>query len=221
MKKILIASTLGLMLIVGSLIVHQQRTINNLQADLQLKQQKDERHSDTTYTILNAKKIEEKFNEVGSYSVLKNSKISQTHTYNFEEDSILGLKKKATLKGSANLVYDYDILLSSANIQCDVENNSITVLIDEPYLDEQSVHMELDSLIITEDKHNILCGNEEGRKVEGFFRDSFVEVGIENISEHYSTENNKKKLNQQAISQVKKLVETLNLTNVNVIVKIK
>ena len=221
MKKIIIGSMIGLIIIASCIFVNQERKINELEYSLQVKQQQDERHSDTTYTVLNAKKIQEKFNEVGSYSILKNSKANQTHTYNFEEEALLGFKKKATLKGSANLVYDYDILLSSADIQCDVENNTITVLIDQPYLDEQSVHMELDSLVITEDKHNILCGNEEGRKVEGFFRDSFVEEGTQKLLDYYSSENKKNKLNQQAITQVKKLVETLNLTNVTVIVKIK
>ena len=143
-----------------------------------------------------------------------------THTYKYSEDAWLGLKRKAVLKGTGNLVYDYDILLNSADIQSDVENNTITILLDAPYLDEESVHIEKDSLILDSD-YNWLCGSEEGDKVRGYFSDNFIEEGIASLNEHYNTENNRNKLNQNAISQVKKLVETLNLHDCTVVVKIK
>ena len=219
-KKLIIGTTVGLLIIASCLFTYQSKKINQLEHDLQVKVQSDERQSAHSYSILNVKTIEEKFNELGTYSVLKNSKVSMTHTYEYSEDAWLGLKRKAVLKGTGNLVYDYDVLLNSADIQSDVENNTITILLDAPYLDEESVHIEKDSLILDSD-YNWLCGSEEGDKVRGYFSDNFIEDGIASLNEHYSTENNRNKLNQNAISQVKKLVETLNLHDCTVVVKIK
>lgn len=219
-KKLIIGTVAGLLIIASCLFTYQSKKINELQHNLEVKVQTDERQSAKSYSVLNVKTIEENFNELGTYSVIKNGKISMAHTYDFQEDAWLGLKRKATLKGTGNLVYDCDVLLSSADIQTDVERNTITILLDEPYLDENSVHIEKDSLILDSD-YNWLCGSEEGDKIRGYFNDDFVEDGITNLNEHYKTENNRKKLNQNAISQVKRLVETFNLYNCTVIVKIK
>ena len=219
-KKIIIGTTVGLLIITSCLFTYQHKKINELKHNLEIKQQIGERQSAKSYSVLNTKTIEEKFNELGSYSVLKDSKISMTHNYEYSEDAWLGLKRKATLKGTGNLVYDYDISLNSAEIKLDVENNTITILIDSPYLDEESVHLEQDSLIMDSD-YNWLCRTEEGEKVTKYFIDDFVEDGINNLTEYYKTENNKKKLENNAISQVRELVETLNLYDCTVIVKIK
>ena len=219
-KKLIIGTTVGLLVIASCLLTYQGKKINELQHNLEIKQQIDERKSAESYSVLNTKTIEEEFNKLGSYSVLKNSKISMTHNYEYQEDAWLGLKRKAVLKGTGNLVYSYDISLKSADIKLDVEHNTITISIDEPYLDEESVHLEQDSLIIDSD-YNWLCRTEEGGKVTQYFVDDFVEDGIKNLTEHYKSENNRKKLNQNAITQVKELVETLNLYDCTVIVKIK
>ena len=64
MKKIIIGSMIGLIIIASCIFVNQERKINELEYSLQVKQQQDERHSDTTYTVLNAKKIQEKFLQI-------------------------------------------------------------------------------------------------------------------------------------------------------------
>ena len=65
-----------------------------------LKEQVETRKSDKTISIVNMKTIQEKMNELQNYSVLKNSKVSMTHTYIYEKPSILGLTKRVTLKGT-------------------------------------------------------------------------------------------------------------------------
>ncbi len=180
-KKIIIGTTVGLLIIVSCLSTYQHKKINELKHNLEIKQQIDERQSAKSYSVLNTKTIEEKFNELGTYSVLKDSKISMTHNFEYSEDAWFGLKRKATLKGTGNLIYDYDISLSSADITLDVENNTITISIDEPYFDEESVHLEQDSLIIDSD-YNWLCRTEEGGKVTQYFIDDFVEDGIINLT---------------------------------------
>ena len=219
-KKLIIGTTVGLLVIASCLLTYQGKKINELQRNLEIKQQIDERQSAKSYSVLNTKTIEEEFNKLGSYSVLKNSKISMTHNYEYQEDAWLGLKRKAVLKGTGNLVYSYDISLKSADIKLDVEHNTITISIDEPYLDEESVHLEQDSLIIDSD-YNWLCRTEEGKKTTQYFIDDFVEDGINNLTEYYNTENNRKRLENSAICEVKELVQTLNLYDCTVIVKIK
>lgn len=219
-KKIIIGTTVGILVIASCLLTYQCKKIDTLKHELEIKRQVDERKSAESYSVLNTKTVEEKFNELGTYSVLKNSKVSMSYTYEYSEDAWLGLKRKAVLKGTGNLVYSYDVSLSSADIELDVEHNTITILIDEPYLDEESVHIEKDSLILNGD-YNWLCGSEEGEKITEYFVNNFVEDGITNLTEHYKSENNRRKLNQSAISQVKELVQTLNLHDCTVIVKIK
>ncbi len=219
-KKIITGTTIGLLIIASCLFTYQHKKINELEHNLEIKQQIDERQSAKSYSVLNTKTIEEEFNKLGSYPILKNSKISMTHNYEYQEDAWLGLKRKATLKGTGNLVYSYDVSLKSADIKLDVEHNTITISIDEPYLDEDSVHLEQDSLIIDSD-YNWLCRTEEGEKTTQYFVDDFVEDGINNLTEYYKSENNRKKLENNAITQVRELVETLNLYDCTVIVKIK
>lgn len=221
MKKIIIGTVIGVMIIASCMMTYQHKKISQLEEQVYLKQQVEDRATDYTVSILNSKTIEEKFNEVQMYPVLKNSTIRQTHTYEYDEEAFLGLHKKAVLSGAGNLVYDVDICLSSATIDCNVETNTITILLDEPTLDLESVHLEQDSLVIKENDYNFLCGTKDGEKVMSHYRESFVDKGKDNLEEYYSNENSKNRLRQQAIREVKSLVQTLNLKDCNVIVKMK
>ena len=145
--KVIIATTLGVLILVSSFIMsYQKHQIDQLKTDLYLKEQVETRKSDKTISIVNMKTIQEKMNELQNYSVLKNSKVSMTHTYIYEKPSILGLTKRVTLKGTANLVYNYDISLANAEITQDAYG-TITIKIDSPTLDIESVHYERDTLI--------------------------------------------------------------------------
>ena len=221
MFKVIVGTVIGVLILVGALIMnYQSNQINQLKTDLYLKEQVQERATDRTISIVNVKTIEEKFNELKSYSILKNSKVTMNHTYFFEEDSFLGLKKKATLRGNANLVYNYDITLSDATIIQD-EKGNITVEIGRPVLDVESVHYEKDTLIWEQNDYNILCGEEEGQKVTKFFLESFVDEGIKKIQEMYKDEDMQEQLNRKAILETQDLIRTLNLNDCNVQVKIR
>ena len=133
---------------------------------------------------------------------------------------MLGLKKRATLRGSANLVYNYDVTLADAIITQD-SNGNITVEISRPILDVESVHYENDTLIWEENDYNILCGEKEGQKVQKYWIESFVERGIDKIQEMYNDEDMAEQLNRKAILEVQELIRELNLNNCNVVVKIR
>ncbi len=221
MLKVILGTTLGLFILLGALIVHNQnQQISQLKTDLYLKQQVEERATDQTISIVNVKTVQEKMNELKTYSVLKNSKVSMTHTYMYEEDAFLGLKKRATLKGTANLVYNYDISFANATVTQD-ENGTITVEISEPTLDIESVHYEKDTLIWEQNDYNLLCGEDEGQKVTKYFLESFVEQGIDKIQDMYNDEDMKVQLKRVAILEVQELIEGLDLNDCTVQVKIR
>ncbi len=221
LKKVIITTTVGLLIIFSALMMYfQQQKINNLETNLYLKQQVEERATDKTISMVNVKTIQEKMNELKSYSVLKNSKVSMTHTYMYEEDAFLGLKKRATLKGTANLVYNYDVTLADALITQD-ENGTITVEISEPMLDVEGVHYEKDSLIWQQNDYNLLCSEDEGQKVTKFFMESFVDEGIDKIQDMYNDEDMKTQLKRIAVLEVQELINTLDLNDCTVIVKIR
>lgn len=219
--KVILGTSLGLILIMASMLLYNNNKIKQLEDDLYLKQQVEERENDYSISLLNKKTIQENFNKTKSYSILKNSKISQTTTYQYEEEAWLGLKKRATLKGTANLVFDYDVSLSDATIEILNNGKTLKVIISEPFLDEESVHMDKDSLIIHEDKYNILCGEYEGQQTMKYFNDTFVANGIDNIKELYNTADKRKEINKIAIGEIRALIETFNINDCTIIVEMK
>ncbi|MBQ8234297.1 MAG: hypothetical protein IJZ36_01775, partial [Bacilli bacterium] len=79
-RRIIITTAIGVLVILATLIYNQNNKIKQLETDLYLKQQVQEKATDTTISLINVKTIQEKFNELKSYSVLKNSKVNMTHT---------------------------------------------------------------------------------------------------------------------------------------------
>ena len=219
--KVILGTSLGLILIMASMLLYNNNKIKQLEDDLYLKQQVEERENDYSISLLNKKTIQENFNKTKSYSILKNSKVSQTTTYQYEEEAWLGLKKRATLKGTANLVFNYDVSLSDATIEILNNGKTLKVIISEPFLDEESVHMDKDSLIIHEDNYNILCGEYEGQQTMKYFNDTFVNNGIDNIKELYNNVSKRQEINKIAIGEIRALIETFNINDCTIIVEIR
>lgn len=218
--KVILGTSLGLVIIMACMLLSNNNKIKQLEDDLYLKQQVEERATDETTSIINLKTVRENLNEIKSYSVLKNSRVTQTHTYKYEEDAWLGLKKKSTLIGRADLIYSYDVHFDNATVTQDDKGN-ITVTIDSPTLDIDSVHMERDTLILEEKDYNIWCSEKDGEKVMRYYIESFTDRGIKNIEDMYSTAEKKVILNKIAKEEVMKLIQTFNLNNCSVTVKIR
>lgn len=218
--KVILGTSLGLILIMASMLLYNNNKIKQLEDDLYLKQIVEERATDETTSIINLKTIRENLNEIKSYSVLKNSRITQTHTYKYEEDAWLGLKRKAELVGRADLIYSYDVRFDNATITQDDKGN-ITITIDSPTLDIDSVHMERDTLILEEKDYNIWCSEKDGEKVMRYYIESFTDRGIKNIEDMYNTTEKRVTLNKIAKEEVMKLVQTFNLNNCSITVKIR
>ena len=218
--KVILGTSLGLVVIMACMLLSNNNKIKQLEDDLYLKQQVEERATDETTSIINLKTVKENLNEIKSYSILKNSRVTQTHTYKYEEDAWLGLKRKAELVGRADLIYSYDVHFDNATVTQD-EKGNITITIDSPTLDIDSVHMERDTLILEEKDYNWLCNEENGEKVMRYYIESFTDRGIKNIEDMYNTTEKRVTLNKIAKEEVMKLIQTFNLNNCSVTVKIR
>lgn len=218
--KVILGTSLGLILIMASMLLYNNNKIKTLEEDLYLKQIVEERATDETTSIINLKTVKENLNEIKSYSIFKNSRVTQTHTYKYEEDAWLGLKRKAELVGRADLIYNYDVHFDNAIVTQD-EKGNITITIDSPTLDVDSVHMERDTLILEEKDYNIWCSEKDGEKVMRYYIESFTDRGIKNIEEMYNTTEKRATLNKVAKEEITKLVQTFNLNNCSITVKIR
>ena len=112
--------------------------------------------------------------------------------------------------------------IKDSSIPIEILNNGKTlkITISEPFLDEESVHMDKDSLIIHEDNYNILCGEYDGQQTMKYFNDTFVNNGINNIKELYNNVNKRQEINKIAKGEIKALIETFNVNDCTIIVEI-
>lgn len=217
--KWIIGTTAGLLIIISALLLnYQNNKIHELKDELYLKKQNEQRVSDHYSSTVNIKTIQTKFNTLNEYAVLKDSTLTMNHTYNYSADSILGLKKQITLSGRGELQYSANVNLNGAVIT--QRDNTITIEIEKPYIDEASVHLKENTLIMDTTDANWVSNKYDSMEAQRLFNDSFNISGRENILQIYKTQDKQKYLNKIAIAEVQALVRTLNLTDCTVIVKI-
>lgn len=215
-RKVLVKALAGAMIFITLLtgFKHQANKINQLEEDLYLKNRVEERGTDTVITQYDKDSIQRKFNTIQEYEVF-NGTISMKHTYNFEEEAILGFHKKATLVGNANVAFQYKVAIANADIM--ETKDTIEILLDDVYLDRNTVHIVKDTFIKIEDEcsKNILANYETGEKVMDYWNLSLIDKSY-NIIEECHPES---KLQGYAKQQVKDLVEAL--TDKKVIINFK
>ena len=203
--------------VVGGIItfVHQQNKINDLQYQLNIKHQVEERASDYTISSYDTKNIEFKFNEIKEYKVMS-STISMKHKYLYEDEAFLGFHRKATLTANASIYFQYNVSLATADIK--ETNDEITITLSKAYLDKDTVHIVPNTFVRMEDEcsHNILSNYEQGRKVQQYWTESAIDNSYKHIEEYFD---DSCKVEAYTKEQVKELVQTL--TNKNVVVNIK
>ncbi len=220
--KMLISTILGAMIIMSSMfIVNQNRKIDRLEDELYLKQQNEQRTSDYYESMLNVKTIENKFNALHEYDVLKDCTIDMDHTYNYTAEGRMGIKKHVEMTGYGKLQYSVVVNLSSAIITSNNNGKDITVQIEAPYVDQPSIKLMQNSLIIQNTDFSFFANRTDGAQAQKLYIDSFVHSGINKVSELYSTKDKQNYIDRVAISEVHSLIRALNLNgNVNIHVEI-
>ena len=220
--KMLISTTLGALIILSSMfMVNQNRKIDKLEEELYLKQQSEQRASDHYESILNIKTIENKFNALHEYDVLKDCTIDMDHTYSYTAEGRMGIKKHVEMTGHGKLQYSVVVNLSSAIITSNNNGKDITIQIEAPYVDQPSIKLMQNSLIIQNTDYSFFANRTDGAQAQKLYIDSFVDSGIKKISDLYSTKDKQNFIDRVAISEVHSLVRALNLNgNVNIRVEI-
>ena len=156
-RYIIIGSLLGISILFTSMFV-QHKKIKQLEKDLYIQTEQTEQRYNYTETEIDTSSIKEKFNQEKKYELFSGT-INIKHSYNYERDSILGMKSRCKLTGTANFYYQYVINLSSYKIlQC--TNDNIKISIDKPYLNEESCHRENNSFYRIDDEGGEVASRE-------------------------------------------------------------
>lgn len=221
-KKKIVAIMMVFVLAIGVLVgyKHQTNKINDLKQQLEMKQELDEQSRGYTESILDIKSIKGEFNRLNDYSILKNYKITMEHTYDYIKDGALGMKRKATLSGTATCVYDVDVRLSNANIFVD-SRNVLNVELERPFLNRDSVHMEQNTFLMNKEKSklNMWMRREDSQELQKFWDNTFNIRAIDKLEEYYNEQYQRDKLNSIAKQEVGDLLRTLNVTNYKITIK--
>ncbi len=221
--KILMSTMLGALIIASSIFTfnYQNNKIKVLEDELYLKQQNEQKASDYYESILNMKTIENKFNSLHEYPVLKDSTIEMEHTYDYTADGRMGIKKHVEIAGYGKLQYSAVVNLSTAIITSNNNGKDITIQIEAPYIDMPSVKLQQNSLIIKDRDYSFFCNRNDSAQAQKLYMDSFVDGGINRLTELYGRKDKQNELDRIAISEVHSLVRALNLNgNVNIHVEI-
>lgn len=218
--KIILAGTAGTLVISSAVIFNvQEKKIDSLKQELYLKQQNEQRATDFYESTLNIRTIQSEFNTMKEYSVQKNCRVNMNHKYHYSSDGMLGLKHEIMLAGNGQLKYDINVRFDTAIISSS-DGKNIKIQIDKPYVDEDSIKLVENTLVMKEQDYNIWSNKYDGSQAQKFFMDSFVESGRNNILDLYKTREKQNYINKVAIAEVQALVRTFNLNNCNVVVEI-
>lgn len=218
----LVSTTLGALIILSSMfMINQNRKIDKLEEELYLKQQNEQRASDYYESILNVKSIEDRFNSLHEYAVLKDCTIDMDHTYDYTAEGRMGIKKHVEMTGHGKLQYSAVVNLSSAIITSNNNGKDITIQIEAPYIDINSIKLKQNSLVINNRDYSFFCNRTDSAQAQKLYMDSFVDSGVNKLTELYNQKDKQNQLDRTAISEVHSLVRALNLNgNVNIRVEI-
>ena len=203
-RYIIIGSLLGISILFTSMFV-QHKKIKQLEKDLYIQTEQTEQRYNYTETEIDISSIKEKFNQEKKYELFSGT-INIKHSYNYERDSILGMKSRCKLTGTANFYYQYVINLSSYKIlQC--TNDNIKISIDKPYLNEESCHRENNSFYRIDDEcsNNVLSNKNDMEKITRGWEDTFDTKGIKYIKDYYEDDYLINKANNIVIELLREL----------------
>ena len=208
-RKIIIASLIGVSVLLTSIFIGQHNKINELKKEVYVQTQMTEQRQNYTETEIDTSSIEEKFNNEKKYEIL-NGIINIKHSYHRERDSILGLKSYYKLTGTADFYYSYIVNLSSYKL-IEASKNKIKISIDKPELDELSCHRVPNTFyrLDKECSTNILSNKDDAETTTRQWSNTFEEKGIENITEYYELKDKKNFLESRAKSEIIELLRTL------------
>ena len=218
-SKKVIAIVMAVMLSVGALF-NQQHKINSLQKQLYIQQNMTDQRYNYSETQIDISSLEEKLNQQCDFKVLDGT-INIKHTYVYERDSILGLKSRYKLVGTADFYYALNVNLSNAKITKATEDK-ITIEVPRAFIDDKACHRVANTFLRLADEcsDNILSNKEDTERATRQWEDTFDAKGLQYVQEYYNYSSVQNKAQEATIHQIKTLMEELGyLQSLEVIVK--
>ena len=218
--KLIIGSTFGVLILLGGLVFKcQENKIDSLKDELYLKKQNEQRATDYYESVVNIKTIQTEFNTLKEYPVQKNCKVNMNHRYIYSTDGALGIKKEIILKGRGQVQYNINIRFDTAVISS-VDGKNIKVQIQKPYVDEESIKLVENTLIMDQQDFSFWSSRQDSTQAQKLYMDSFVDSARDNVLDLYKDRERQAYINKVAIAETQALIRTLNLNNCNVYVEI-
>lgn len=214
-----IAIVTAIMLVISGFIT-QHYKIKKLQDELYIQQNMTEQRYNYTATSADIKTLEEELNSLCEYKIL-DGMVNIKHTYAYQKDSILGLKKKYKLVGTADFYYELVVNFKDVKI-ISFTDDEIVLEIDYPVVNEDACHRVPNTFIRLDDEcdESLLSNKEDAETATRYWEDTFDCKGTKFISEYYTYEDVKKDITKVTILEIKTLLEELGYSqNLEVIVR--
>ena len=203
-----IAILMAIMIAAGSFFTQQQR-INTLEKELYIQQNMTDQRYNYTETQIDISTLKERMNKECNFKVLDGT-INIKHTYAYQRDSLLGLKSKYKLTGTADFYYAMIVNLAQAEIT-KATRQKITIEVPRAIMDEDACHRVANTFVRIEDEcdDNFLANKEDTERATRQWEDTFDTKGIQYTREYFGYEDVQSKLEEATVHQIKTLLEEL------------
>lgn len=218
-KSKVIAVSLAGTLTAGAFL-NQTFEINKLEKELEIQQNITDQKHNYTETLLDISSLKEELNEQCNFKILDGT-VNIRHTYVYQRDSILGLKSKYKLVGTADFYYSFTTDLSQSTIT-KATDDKIIIEVPRASLDEDAYHRVTNSFVRNNEEStaNMLSNKQDAEKATRQWEDSFDTKGAEYVEGYMSKESIKKSIDKSTVAQVKILFEKLGYSqDIEVVIK--
>lgn len=218
-SKKVVAILMSAMLILGGFF-SQQHKITELKRELYIQENMTDQKYNYTETEIDISTLKEKMNKQCDFKVFDGT-INIKHTYMYQRDSILGLKSKYKLVGTADYYYALVVNLQQAQIT-KATKNKIVMEVPRAEIDKPACHRVANTFIRMSDEcdDNILANKEDTERATRQWEDSFDTKGLQYVEEYYNYYEQQNKLEKATVHQIKALLEELGYSqSLEVIVK--
>lgn len=204
----IIAIVMASMLVLGGFF-NQHHKITELKRELYIQENMTDQKYNYTETELDISTLEERLNEECEFKVLDGT-INIKHTYVYQRDSLLGLKSKYKLTGTADFYYAMIVNLTQAEIT-KATRQKITIEVPRAIIDEDACHRVANTFVRMEDEcdDNFLANKEDTERATRQWEDTFDTKGIQYTREYFGYEDVQSKLEEATVHQIKTLLEEL------------
>ena len=214
-----VAILLSAMLVIGGFF-NQQHKISELKRELYIQENMTDQKYNYTETEIDISTLKEEMNRQCNFKVLDGT-INIKHTYVYQRDSILGLKSKYKLVGTADYYYSMVVNLQHAHIVKATEKK-ITMEVPRAIIDKQACHRVPNTFLRMTDEcdDSILANKNDVERATRQWEDTFDTKGLSNVEEYYNYDYQQDKLQEATVHQIKTLMEELGYSqSLEIIVK--